>query len=120
MALSVLAILMLAACEPTSYNLECGLQNDGEMSSQECTAVAAQVVQVKPAVSGHQLGDLQTVSVELADCAAEARRHFSRELGDPNLDRCWLVRLPTRGRPWAGRLSRDRRRFSRAMSVWRG
>ena len=56
---------MLAACEPTTYNLECGVQNGREMSSEECAAVAARVVDVKPAVPGHQLGDLTTVSVEL-------------------------------------------------------
>ena len=93
----VLAIIMLAACELTSYNLECGVQNDRDMSSEECTAVAAQVVEVKPAVPGHQLGDLQTVSVELADCAEEARRQFFAELGGPNVDRCWLVSLAYAG-----------------------
>ena len=97
MALSVLAIMMLAACEPTTYNLECGVQNGREMSSEECTAIAARVVDVKPAVPGHQLGDLQTVSVELADCAAQARLHFLAELGGPNVDRCWLVSLAYRG-----------------------
>ena len=95
-ALSVLAIVMLAACEP-AYNLECGVQNGREMSSEECAAVAARVVEIKPAVPGHQLGDLQTVTVELADCAAEARRHFLAELGDPNVDRCWLVSLAYAG-----------------------
>jgi hypothetical protein len=91
-ALSILAIVILAACEPT-YNLECGVQNGREMSSEECTAVAARVVVVKPAAPGHQLGDLETVSVELADCAAEARLHFLAELAGPNVDRCWLVSL---------------------------
>jgi hypothetical protein len=94
MALSVLAIILLAACEPTNYNLECGVQNDGEMSSEECTAVAARVVDVKPAVPGHQLGDLQTVSVELLGCTAEeARGLFMSELAAPDADRCWVVVL---------------------------
>ena len=54
MALPVLTIMMLAACSST-YNLECGVQNDREMSSEECTAFAARVVAVKPAAIGHQL-----------------------------------------------------------------
>jgi hypothetical protein len=94
----VLAIIMLAACEPTSYNLECGVQNDRDMSSEECTAVAAQVVEVKPAVPGHQLGDLQTVSVELLGCTAEeARGLFMSELAAPDADRCWVVVLSYAG-----------------------
>jgi hypothetical protein len=95
-ALPVLAIMMLAACQAT-YRLECGVQNDREMSSEECTAVAARVVDVKPAVPGHQLGDLQTVSVELADCTAESRAQFLSELADPDVDRCWLVSLAYAG-----------------------
>jgi hypothetical protein len=97
MGLSVLAIMMLAACEPTTYSLECGVQNGREMSSEECAAVAARVVDVKPAVPGHQLGDLTTVSVELTECEAVARGFFMSELAAPDVDRCWVVVLAYSG-----------------------
>ena len=74
MAFPVLAIIMLAACEPTAYNLECGVQNGREMSSEECTAVAA-----------------------LGCTAEEARGLFMSELAAPDADRCWVVVLSYAG-----------------------
>jgi hypothetical protein len=96
MALSVLTIVSLAACDP-GYSLECAGPNEG-LSPEECGLVAARVVAVKPAEAGHQLGDLTAVSVELIECTAlEARRQFVRELAEPTADRCWAVGLSYAG-----------------------
>jgi hypothetical protein len=95
-ALSLLAIVVLTACEPT-YGLECGGPDRG-LAPEECEAVAAHVVAVKPAVAGYQLGDLATVSVELIACSAEeARGRFLREIAEPTADRCWAVTLSYAG-----------------------
>jgi hypothetical protein len=90
------AIVSLAACSP-AYALECGGPDPG-LAPEECEAVAAHVVAVKPAVAGHQLGDLTTVSVELIECSAqEARGRFLGEIAEPTADRCWAVGLSYEG-----------------------
>jgi hypothetical protein len=92
-ALSILATLLLSACQP-AVDFECVASGE-DLPPGECETVASVVANAKP---GHQIGDLQTVSVELLGCTAEeGRAFFMSKLADPNVDRCWLVVLHYEG-----------------------
>jgi hypothetical protein len=93
LAVLVLACWSLAACFWRSYTVEC-LDPDDALASAECDALAGLVADAQPA---NQLGDLQTVRVEVLDCDRGARAFFRSELADPNVDRCWLVSLAYAG-----------------------
>jgi len=92
----LITLVVVAGCGPT-YAVECAGPDEG-LPPGECELVAARVVAAKPAVAGHQLGELVTVSVELIECTAEeARRQFVRELAKPTAERCWAVGLSYAG-----------------------
>jgi hypothetical protein len=87
------AIAILSACIARPYALEC--VRDRGLTTAECDAVAGFIVDRQPA---NQLGDLVTVAVELLECTPElGRMHFESILGDPNVERCWLISLSYEG-----------------------